>query len=183
MSPDCILKLLDEPTGAVFSDDPDRKYRYLLWRWIPQPSLLERCRGICLFHMLNPSTADEKKLDPTVRRALGYATRWGCTSLVVTNTYGWRSTDKRALRNLEDPVGPDNDAWITVAAALADIVVVGWGDGPAGMDITPRVRSVMKLIRRPAVCLGITDAGNPRHPLYRPADFEPIPYTASELRG
>ena len=61
-----------ESTGALF--DADRKYRYLLWRrWAPGAPLL--------WIMLNPSTADETELDPTLLsawgRGLGYQGQWG----------------------------------------------------------------------------------------------------------
>ena len=39
------------------------------------------------FLMLNPSTADEVKLDPSCTRARRYAERWGFGALVVTNYY------------------------------------------------------------------------------------------------
>ena len=57
------------PTGAVFS--PCRRWRYLLWRrW-------DEKLPVANFLMLNPSTADEHKLDPTCARARDYAERWG----------------------------------------------------------------------------------------------------------
>ena len=42
------------------------------------------------FLMLNPSTADEVKLDPSCTRARNYAERWGYGALIVTNIFGWR---------------------------------------------------------------------------------------------
>ena len=48
---------------AVF--DETRRYRYRLSReWLLGD-------GVCCFIMLNPSTADETVLDPTVRRCIG----------------------------------------------------------------------------------------------------------------
>jgi len=50
--------------GATFSED--RLYRYNLWRrWKSKAS------GKVTFVMLNPSTADAEKFDPTVRRCFG----------------------------------------------------------------------------------------------------------------
>lgn len=50
--------------GAQFSDC--RMYRYALWRVWAQGD------GCITFIGLNPSTADENKDDPTIRRCIGF---------------------------------------------------------------------------------------------------------------
>ncbi len=76
-------------TGAKFSRC--RKWRYLLWRkWADGP--------VANFLMLNPSTADELRLDPSCTRARLYAERWGFGALVVTNLFGWRATDPADMK-------------------------------------------------------------------------------------
>ena len=70
-------------SGAKFSRC--RKWRYHLWRrWADGP--------VANFLMLNPSTADEVKLDPSCTRARLYAERWGFGALVVTNLFAWRAS-------------------------------------------------------------------------------------------
>ena len=56
-------------SNATF--DKDRVYRFALWRFWDDglPKIM--------FVGLNPSTADENKNDPTVRRCIGFAERWG----------------------------------------------------------------------------------------------------------
>lgn len=104
--------------GATF--DLERVYRYSLWReW--DPSL----RGV-LFLMLNPSTADETQVDPTLRRCLGYAQRRGFGSFAVANLSALRSTDPRVLKMAADPVGPGNDAALVEFAHRSALVVCGW---------------------------------------------------------
>jgi hypothetical protein len=91
-------------SSAVFSTC--RRYRYVLRR------IWDRSTPPAMFVGLNPSTADEVKDDPTVRRCIGYAKRWGFGGLIMTNIFAFRSTDPNALVELDDPVGPRNDAWL-----------------------------------------------------------------------
>lgn len=70
---------------------PDGIYRYNLTRtWGAGP--------IATFLMLNPSTADADVDDPTIRRCLGFAKSWGCSSLRVANvTRRAALAERRAL--------------------------------------------------------------------------------------
>ena len=61
-------------------------------------------KGTCLFIMLNPSTADALKLDPTVTRCYNYAGAWGYGHLLVANLFALRSTDPDRLYHHHDPV-------------------------------------------------------------------------------
>jgi hypothetical protein len=90
----------DDFAGAIF-DDKRRVYRYVLWwRW---GDATKRC----LFIMLNPSTADEHVLDPTVKKCVKWARSWGFGALDVCNLFAWRATDPSELYHIPDPVGPD----------------------------------------------------------------------------
>lgn len=106
--------------GAVFS--PDRIYRYRLTRDGAMHG------STVLFIMLNPSTADETQDDPTIRRCMAYAARWGHARLEVVNLFALRATNPMQLRLFRgDPVGPDNDRHIMEAVQDADIVIAAWG--------------------------------------------------------
>jgi len=149
-----------------------RRYRYTLVReWD------EAGERIC-FCMLNPSTADERQNDPTVRRAIGYALDRGYGSIEVVNAFALRSTDpaglKRAVSAGLDPVGPRNDGAIRRAAARSKTVVVAWG---SHATLLARDRAVRALLRDHPECvaLGLTAAGLPRHPLYLRADARFLP--------
>jgi hypothetical protein len=54
---------------------------------------------------LNPSTADETTDDPTVRRCVGFAKRWGYDRMVMLNAFAYRATDPKALYALTTTVG------------------------------------------------------------------------------
>jgi hypothetical protein len=130
------------------------------------------------FLMLNPSTADEIRLDPTVTRCVGYARRWGYDGLVVTNIFALRSTDPRRLREVEDPVGPHNDEHIQRVAKLAALVVCAWGTHGAFLDRGRRVVEMLTASENTLHCLGVTKDGHPRHPLYLRGDAVPVPLAA-----
>ena len=116
--------------------------------------------------MLNPSTADADQDDSTIRRLIGFAKRWGNGVLNVVNLYAYRSTDRGALINVSDPVGPDNDHWIGATVATAGLVVLAWGNDGAGS----RARHVHEMVRamNPMRIGPLTKAGEPKHPLYIP---------------
>lgn len=153
-------------TGAAFSRC--RRWRYLLWRrWDPT-------RPAANFLMLNPSTADEVKLDPSCTRARVYAERWGFGALIVTNLFGWRATDPEAMKAVPDPVGRGNDAAILRAAREAAVVVCAWGNHGAHMERAEEVLKALRLSKIQLHYLKMNGAGHPAHPLYLPGALEPV---------
>jgi hypothetical protein len=155
-------------SGATFS--PCKRWRYLLWRrW-------DASRPVANFLMLNPSTADEFKLDPTCARARDYAERWGYGALVVTNVFGFRSTNPLLMKKERDPVGPGNDAAIVRAAKDADLVVCAWGNHGSHQE---RSRQVRKLLQGQKLhTLRLNANGEPAHPLYLPGKLRPVTWGA-----
>ena len=104
---------------AIF--DESGQYRYWLSRsW-------NSTRPIINFIMLNPSTANEEHLDSTITRCLYYAQHWGFGRLIVTNLFAWRATQPNALTSVTDPVGTDNDAYLTWGAVISHVRVAAWG--------------------------------------------------------
>lgn len=153
---------LVETREAVFSTD--HRYRYLLTRiWNPDVAPT-------LFICLNPSTADAMANDPTVRRMCGFARRENAGGIVVANLFALRSSNPAVLKRAFDPVGPDNDEHLRAAARAAARVVVAWG---AGGSLAGRDRTVAQMLidlGADLACLGRTQHGHPRHPLYVLAD-------------
>ncbi len=62
--------------------------------------------------MLNPSTADEQRNDPTIRRCIEFARAWQFGSVEVVNLFAYRTTDARELIRVEEPVGEENDRFM-----------------------------------------------------------------------
>ena len=152
------MKNLFMQTKALLSDC--ERYRYWLERtWD------EKLPRVC-WVMLNPSTADHQVDDATIRKVVGFSTIWGGGGVTVVNLFALRSTDPRALYKAEDPVGPLCDTHL-LACAIRDMrVVVGWGchGGLHGRD-----QAVLALLKQHGLqpeCLGKTNGGHPRHPLY-----------------
>jgi hypothetical protein len=140
--------------------DRTRRYRYRLRReWQPSPRRVT-------FIMLNPSTADARVLDPTIRRCIGFAKAWGFGGIDVVNLFAWRSTRPEALWRVDDPVGPRNHAAIASAMRESSLVVAAWGNAGRGREQAVRVCRLAGRLRAPLYCLGTTLSGQPRHPLY-----------------
>lgn len=151
--------------------DATGRYRYSLWReWGANGSRVA-------FVLLNPSTADAKRDDPTVRRCIGLARAWGCGSLEIVNLFACRATNPRALREVADPVGPENDRYLLEAARRAQSIVLAWG---ARGGLHGRDEVVLRLLSGTGEfdCLGTTRGGQPRHPLYVGSTTVPITYQA-----
>lgn len=123
--------------------------------------------------MLNPSTADEKVLDPTCSRARDFAERWGFGALLVTNVFAWRATDPQDMKAVCDPVGRGNDAAIVRAAKQSAIVVCAWGNHGAHQQRSP---AVLRLLRDAGIALHVlrvNAGGEPAHPLYLSGTLRP----------
>lgn len=150
---------------TIFS--PCRAYRYALWReWIGGT-------GYAMFVGLNPSTADEKLDDPTIRRCVAFAKAWGYAGLCMTNLFAFRATQPADMMAAADPVGPDNDKHLLALSSEAGVIVAAWGvhGSFGGRDVAVRVML-------PALhCLKITKDGHPGHPLYLAKTLTPISLT------
>lgn len=154
---------------AVFSDD--ERYRYYLSReWGPPGEEVKRLN----FLMLNPSTADERKNDPTVERCQRRAKNLGYDGIVVTNLFAFRATDPKTMKAADDPIGPDNDGWITNAFIVSEKTICAWGSHGSFRNRSADVRRMLSLFGE-VFALALTAAGEPRHPLYLSYELSPVP--------
>lgn len=146
--------------------------------WLEREELIGL--GTCVFNGLNPSTASAQKNDPTITREIGFTRREGCRLMVKINLFTGRATKPENLwLHHEDPVGPGADDALERALSLIrspnDRFVAAWGARPSGgthwFNELYRRRVERTLARAKAHgvtvwCLGFTDSGAPRHPLY-----------------
>lgn len=151
-----------------------RAYRYELWRW------WNRDKPYAMFVGLNPSTADERRDDPTVRRCIRFASDWGYGGLCMSNLFALRATDPRVMLAHPEPEGPDNEATLIRLAGDAGIVVAAWGVHGRHRD---RDQWAQTALRGKLHHLGLTLEGLPRHPLYLRADVLPQPLAPAETKA
>jgi hypothetical protein len=159
-----------ESGPAIFS--PCHLYRYTLSRtWEEE---LPRLVVIGL----NPSTADHRQLDPTLRRVRNFAQAWGLGGFVMLNLFAFRATEPRDMKRAEEPVGPMNDRYIRgLAAALnTGMVLAAWGGHGGYRNRDREVMAILAEERVKPYALRVTRQGYPSHPLYIPGSVVPQPY-------
>jgi hypothetical protein len=152
------------PCGAAwFSADGTRRYKLERFWGDETPETIN-------FVMMNPSTADERKDDPTIRKCVGFAKGFGYERIVVTNLIPVIST---LPYSLPTSTGRDeaNEAVLRHAASTSDFCIVAWGSIPPGLSMRigwPEYVRAFRIITAdlsPKVhCLGLTRSGDPRHP-------------------
>jgi hypothetical protein len=174
--------------GAVLS--PCGTYRYHLWRRVggPRPGAHgqtlepgDGAYGRVAFVMLNPSTADASVDDPTIRKCVGYARRWGYEWLDVVNLFALRATDPRRLHDRSGLVridGPENNEHIVRVATAAKLVVCSWGRHGALQERGAVVLEMLRHLQDRLCYLKLNKDGSPGHPLYTRGDLRPRMFMA-----
>jgi len=161
--------LTDRPPvqrSAVVS--PCGTYRYDLRRqWDDRPPLW--------FLMLNPSTADGRTDDPTIRKCMGFARCLGHGGIVVRNLYAYRATKPSELvhvlrhQGASAAVGPEGDAWVLDAAEHTRMVIAAWGSVRVRDSVIPGrgagIAARLTDVGVSVTSLGTTVSGAPRHPV------------------
>ncbi len=147
-----------------------------------------------LFIGLNPSRADAERDDPTLRRLQAFARAWGYGGLEVINLFARISASPAVLRRSADPVGTENDRWLEQrlrmlqAGPAGGAIWLGWGNGGVWRGRDQQVLALLASAAAseaasasgsgppgcPWLALGLTAAGQPRHPLYVPGDARPL---------
>jgi len=142
-----------------------RQYRYALWRtW-------DDSLGSVMFVGLNPSTADETADDPTLVRCMNYARSWGYGGVCMANLFAYRATEPADMKAAVEPVGRQNNRWLTKLAGESTLLVAAWGNDGGYLN---RSHKVLRLL--PGMyCLAINKTGEPAHPLYQKASLTPVP--------
>lgn len=153
--------------GATFSED--RQDRYMLERVMSHDN-----RSTVAFVGLNPSTADHMQDDPTIRRCVGFAERWGYGRIVMLNLFSYRATDPEVMlahKENTHTVNRNIDVIVEETRA-AHLVVAAWGKLGSFQN---RDQLILPLLRHPHY-LKLNNDGSPSHPLYLPKTMYPRLY-------
>lgn len=165
--------------SARYSDDEQYRYRLMkTWYTASDPGGWHRPRWLN-YIMLNPSTATEEVLDPTLRRCEGFARQFGYDGMIICNLFALRATDPKVMLAHPEPVGAYNDVELMDMAIMAGLfeedVIVAWGTHGGHLD---RGQQVLELLYRNGITplyFGKTKGGHPKHPLYLKGDTVPAP--------
>jgi hypothetical protein len=144
-------------TQSIRADfSPDRLFRYTLEMQY-KADLLNHSRSKTMTVILkNPSSADEKRSDSTIRKVETYVWKRfpDVRHLRILNIFAFRATDaievNERVKSMDEiaVIGQENDDFFTSTLAKTDYVICAWG-GPSGIDVTryaSRVTTVKNLL-------------------------------------
>lgn len=145
------------------------KYRLFLYREIMEPKYPFHPNLLAAFYMVNPSTADHREDDQTIRKLYGFARLLSVSRFLVVNLCTLRTPNVKDLQDADDPIGPDADLAIVYAMKSATYHVVGWGSlNKLPVCLQNRYNAVVgaaQVFGRTLFCFGTTKDGHPKHPL------------------
>lgn len=169
------MDLFNEPSetrGAVFNEA--RTHRYYLCR------IWDHDKPKALFIGLNPSKADSKEDDPTIKSVRRIAHFNGYGGFYMGNCFTYISTNPDHLQHTHGEQAL-NDLYLNqfVYSGAVKDVVFAWGN----FDIVRKTERDKELISLfpGALCIGKNKNGSPKHPLYCKSDSIFIPYIASQI--
>lgn len=127
------------------------------------------------FIMLNPSTADADKDDPTINKCMRFAKKWGYGGIIVTNIFDFRATDPEEMLKSKQPSSENNIFNCLSIARQTELVVCAWGN--KGL-YKKRGLTMLKALKNYGVepmGLKVNETGMPAHPLYLSEKLELFP--------
>jgi hypothetical protein len=150
---------------AHFSEGDERKFRYVLRR-----RFVDRTTPLRLCVWMNPSDADDKKDDASIRVGMSFARKWGDGGILVVNVMDLVLTESKKLpKDQREAIGPMHWDYVLQACGgqygkIHTDVMCGWGDAGSGFAAQAMYYRLCSYGLRPCA-LALTKAGNPCHPL------------------
>jgi hypothetical protein len=148
----------------------NKKFRYMLGRsW---DDSLDRI----LFILLNPSVADSKKDDPTIKRLISFSKKWKYGGFWVCNLYAYiTSYPKELYNNIDNNRTRKNKEYVKKYILKSKRIVYGWG-------VTEHEPEwLVDLVKKP-YCFGKNKNGTPKHPLYLSSNTVMIKYKKALIK-
>ena len=139
-----------------------KKNRYFLKReW-------DNSKGLLLYLMLNPSVADEKKDDPTIRRLISFTKKFNYGGFLVGNIFTEISPNPKEI-DRSKRILDKNFKELFKLINKVDQIIYAWG-------ITVEEPQLLKELVLNPKCFGKNLNGTPKHPLYLPKNSKLITY-------
>ena len=140
----------------------DKKERYSLKReW-------DKSKNKILYIMLNPSFADDKDDDPTIRRLINFTKKFNSGGFLVGNIFTTITPNPKELDKSKGMSDKNFEELIKLINKV-DQIVYAWGNSVEEPQL------LKKLVLSPK-CFGKNINGTPKHPLYLPKDSKLIAY-------
>ncbi len=140
----------------------DKKERYSLKReW-------DKSKNKILYIMLNPSLADDKNDDPTIRRLINFSKKFNYGGFLVGNIYSTISPNPKEV-DISDGISDKNLVELLKLINQVDEIVYAWGNNAYEPEF------LKDLVSNPK-CFGKNLDGSPKHPLYLSKNIQLIQY-------
>lgn len=164
---DHTLERVKMEKDAIFSDD--RLHRFVLSR------VWDVNKGVICFIGLNPSIASDIVDDPTIRKWMGFAERWGYGGILIGNLFSFRATHPSDMKKVKTPTMHIlNLSYLASIHRISKLTVASWGNDGAYLqqsrNVLRRLQEFQKPIRAMKINIG---SGEPAHPLYLPYSLRP----------
>ena len=138
----------------------DKKERYSLKReW-------DKSKNKILYIMLNPSFADDKNDDPTIRRLINFTKKFNYGGFLVGNIFTTITPNPKELDKSKGMSDKNFEELIKLINKV-DQIVYAWGSSIEEPQL------LKKLVLNPK-CFGKNLNGTPKHPLYLPSQTKLI---------
>ena len=138
----------------------DKKERYSLKReW-------DKSKNKILYIMLNPSFADDKDDDPTIRRLINFTKKFNSGGFLVGNIFTTITPNPKELDKSKGMSDKNFEELIKLINKV-DQIVYAWGSSIEEPQL------LKKLVLNPK-CFGKNLNGTPKHPLYVPSQTKLI---------
>jgi len=133
----------------------DKKDRYSLKReW-------DKSKNQILYIMLNPSIADDKNDDPTIRRLIDFTRKFEYGGFLVGNIFTTITPNPKEIDRSKG-ISDKNFEELFKLIYKVDLIVYAWG------NTVEEPQPLKELVLSPK-CFGKNLNGTPKHPLYLPS--------------
>ena len=95
---------------------------------------------------------------------IGFAKQFGFGRLLVGNLFAFRATKPSDLLAANDPIGPENDTYLSKMANEAYTIIAAWGNKGIFKNRSNQFRKEFK--DHQIKCLAKNKTIEPKHPLY-----------------